>query len=102
MNFENTFIRIKDAEHFKQVQQMLFKEGIEWSSGGTWVMNTEKPFLFVDECNYLLHGTYVPLEPKYQEIEVVLKPTFDFAPQKMTQDEIEEALGYKIQIVKEK
>lgn len=50
------YIRIKDEQHSKEVQEKLFKMGYEWSVRGKEVSYTHGTVLVLDETSFIRYG----------------------------------------------
>lgn len=68
----------------KEIQEKLFSLGYEWNKGGTDVLFTECPFLYIDNNHHIKYGSDMCVfsEHKYREISfeeilfIKIEPTY--------------------------
>lgn len=105
-HFKAMKFRVDNEEHSRQIQEALFELGYSWCTGSKEVKYTLYKFLFTSEqgsikfsddeeyfCGIDYLECYIEPVTKFEikEVQVPVK--------KMTKEEIEEALGYKVEIV---
>lgn len=101
--FKAMKFRVENEEHSRQIQEALFELGYSWHGGVTSTQYTHNKFLFADANGGVRRSNneghfrtkdvpecYIEPVTKYEIKEVPVK--------KMTHAEIEEALGYKVEI----
>ena len=61
-------------EQSAKVQEICFKNGIEWQNGNITIHNTDKPYLFIDECiSFMCEDEYEDfLEEENEEVSAEL------------------------------
>ena len=104
--FKAMKFRVDNEEHSRQIQEALFDLGYRWYGGVSSVQYTHNKFLFAEKEGDILRtdnsGTFLSKEIPECYIEPVTKfeiKEVQVLAKKMTKDEIEEALGYKVDIV---
>ena len=101
MNYKNIKIRVKSPEESELVQKFLFTKGCSWPTSEQEVLYVQQPHLFVNSSQHLSWGDDDRYFDKhnYREVEVIPTVSLQIKVKRMTKEQIEEALGYKIEIV---
>jgi hypothetical protein len=69
MKLNKTYIKIKDSEHSKQVQEVLFKHNINWPfSGGDKVQIWGMKYIFIDNNTISWDSSLKSHSYQYKEI----------------------------------
>lgn len=106
--FKDMKFRVRDEEHSKQIQETLFGLGYSWGVNHNQPRMTGCPFLFTYEGGSITFDEDSTWFDSHENPEHTIKPVggFEIVPvepdipaKKMTKEEIEEILGYKVDIV---
>lgn len=98
MSFKAMKFKIESEEHFRHIQEVLFDLGYSWITHGQSFNPTmhKYPCVTTDDDGYIYVGDMETAKP-LMTIEPVSK--FEIKPVKqMTHEEVEEALGHKVEI----
>lgn len=98
MTFKAMKFKIESDEHFRQIQEALFDLGYRWITHGQSFSPARYgfPCVTTDDDGYIYVGNMETAKP-LMTIEPVTE--FKIKPVKqMTHEEVEEALGYKVEI----